>query len=53
MPSRSNVPAVSIDSADNDILIPLNTDEASRIEAHARELDRLLKDMRGTDGNED
>ena len=53
MPSRSNVPAVSIDSADNDISIRLNTDDASQIEAHARELDRLLKEIRGTGGNED
>lgn len=50
-PSRSNVPADGSDSTDSDIAILLDTDNASQIEAHARELDRLLSEVRGTSAN--
>jgi hypothetical protein len=52
IPSRPNVLAVGVDSADHDISIRLNTDDASQIEAHARELERLLNEMRSTGANE-
>jgi hypothetical protein len=52
IPSLSNVPADSVDSADNEISIRLNTDDASQIEVHARELERLLNEMRSAGASE-
>jgi len=51
-PFRSIDVPVAEGRDDTDISIRLSTDDASEVEAHARELDRLLKEVRGTGGNE-